>query len=421
MTGVPSGVADAPPRPRRIWLTQVGEPLPLKPVREMRTSMLARALAARGHQVTWWSSSFDHFTKSWHFPDERVVALADNLDIRLLRGCGYKRNLSPLRYVDHRIVAARFRSVAPSLPRPHLIMASIPSHDLAFQAARFATSRRIPFAIDARDQWPDVLEDALPRTARVLLRPLLSWDHKMSQYALSRATRVFSMADSVLRWAQSKGGRLGSTGDRVFYLGGERSAPPPHPRAPMLRALESQIAERPVIAFVGAFGRSWAPTIVARVAQRMRESNALFVLGGDGEFFDEVKAAGAGAPNVILPGWLDSEDISWLLSRATIGVIPCSIQAAGLPNKFFSYAAFGVPVVSSLGGDAAKLLLEEKIGLRYPVGDDASLETQLRRMLASHEERAAMSHRMQRLFDRELSQAAIYSAFARTLESIASP
>jgi hypothetical protein len=49
----------------RVWLITVGEPLPLDGPGErmLRTGILAAFLAARGHEVVWWSSSFDHVRK----------------------------------------------------------------------------------------------------------------------------------------------------------------------------------------------------------------------------------------------------------------------------------------------------------------------------------------------------------------------
>jgi hypothetical protein len=47
-----------------IWLVQTGELLPLdEGVKKMRIALLADILVERGHNVFWWASAFDHFTK----------------------------------------------------------------------------------------------------------------------------------------------------------------------------------------------------------------------------------------------------------------------------------------------------------------------------------------------------------------------
>ena len=50
----------------RAWLIQTGEPLPIDGEfpRLLRTGFLAQQLADRGHHVTWWCSTFNHWTKA---------------------------------------------------------------------------------------------------------------------------------------------------------------------------------------------------------------------------------------------------------------------------------------------------------------------------------------------------------------------
>src|SRR5688572_12390199 len=49
----------------KVWLVTAGEPLPLgkQEQRLLRAGLLARYLVAAGHEVTWWTSTFDHTSK----------------------------------------------------------------------------------------------------------------------------------------------------------------------------------------------------------------------------------------------------------------------------------------------------------------------------------------------------------------------
>ncbi|GAI08595.1 unnamed protein product, partial [marine sediment metagenome] len=49
----------------RIWLITIGEPLPSdnNNDRLYRTGILAKLLIQRGHEVVWWTSTFDHVRK----------------------------------------------------------------------------------------------------------------------------------------------------------------------------------------------------------------------------------------------------------------------------------------------------------------------------------------------------------------------
>lgn len=48
-----------------IWLLQSSEPMPVvnKEQRLLRTGMMAEKLNKRGHNVIWFSNTFDHFHK----------------------------------------------------------------------------------------------------------------------------------------------------------------------------------------------------------------------------------------------------------------------------------------------------------------------------------------------------------------------
>ena len=58
----------------RIWLLREGEPLPgdQRP-RLMRTGLLAEWLAGKGHEVTWWCSTFNHQSKTYRSDETTVM------------------------------------------------------------------------------------------------------------------------------------------------------------------------------------------------------------------------------------------------------------------------------------------------------------------------------------------------------------
>src|ERR1044071_732909 len=112
-----------------IWLLQIGEPSPFDTQsRKLRTATMIDHLLARGHQVVWWTSAFDHFQKRWIVRKETEQTLKEGLTVRFLKGIGYHKNVSVARYLDHRLVARQFRKRAPQLTPPDLILASSPSH-----------------------------------------------------------------------------------------------------------------------------------------------------------------------------------------------------------------------------------------------------------------------------------------------------
>lgn len=403
----------------RIWVLQIGEPLPVTAVREMRTALLCRELAARGHDVVWWASAFDHFTKQWLFGADTRVNVAPHLDIVALHGCGYSSNLSLRRFVDHRLVARRFRRLSRKEPRPDLIVASLPSHDLAWEGARYGMRHDVPFVVDVRDPWPDWIVDHLPPVARAVSRVILSRDFAMVRYQMSHAAAVTSMMDSLLHWGQQRGGASRRTDDdKVFYLGARRMDPPARCPSPKLAFL-NDLGDRRVFAFVGTFGRYYHPAIVADAARELQHEPVHFVLGGHGDFMDEVRQRSRGLTNVTLPGWLNDAEIAWLMSKSVAGIVPANIPTDAFPNKLFTYFAAGRPIISSLQGDLPALLERERIGLSFPPGDVAALISAIRVMLDDVPARDDMTGNAERFFARSLDAAIIYETFANHLEHVA--
>src|SRR5512136_3025134 len=102
-----------------IWLIQTGEALPLTAgVRKMRTGLLADVLLARGHTIRWWVSAFEHQRKLMQFERDQEIRFGDNLTFQVLKGTGYRKNISLSRYIDHRVVANKFGRYARNLKKP---------------------------------------------------------------------------------------------------------------------------------------------------------------------------------------------------------------------------------------------------------------------------------------------------------------
>ena len=72
-----------------VWLINPYGPLPGEGWRDYRFTYAARALAARGHEVTWWTAAFDHHTK--RFREQPSVS---GFSIALIPTPAYDRNIS---------------------------------------------------------------------------------------------------------------------------------------------------------------------------------------------------------------------------------------------------------------------------------------------------------------------------------------
>ena len=405
-----------------VWLVQIGEPLPLNDdVRKMRTGILADKLVERGHEVRWWASAFEHQRKMMIFDVDVVRSLRSGLTLQILKGCGYKRNMSLRRYLDHRIVAGKFRIQAEALPAPDVIVASMPDHHLAWEAVRYARQRHVPILVDVRDQWPDIFVDALPGgVLRALAKGLLAGDFQKLASLLSGADGILAMSNGLLEWALRKVPRPSGPWDRVFYMG-YRNAPLKSGRSTTPSSLPDEKGKKTFV-YVGTFGHSYELELLLDAAKdflREGRQDVRFVLAGTGEQGAELQRRAAELPNTYLPGWISAGEIRALLQTAWAGVIPCRSVAGALPNKVFEYFSAGIPVVSSLEGEMADAISGRSLGLNYHTGDLAGLVGAIRTLLDDEPLRDAMAENAAAFFLQQGDADVIYDDYTRHVEALA--
>lgn len=403
----------------RIWLVQIGETLPLEQsARKMRTAIVANELLRRGHEVVWWGSCFDHFRKKWVWTSDTEVVLDSGLTIVALKGAGYKKNVSPARFIDHRMIARKFSRHARKRPLPDIIIASMPPHDLAFHVVRFAHAHNIPCIVDVRDPWPDIFVEQAPSALRGAMRVLLAHEFSMTARMMYDATALFTVSKRFMSWALRYARRPQNQWDEVFYLGARSNLSYSSENNRIVQQF-SVLQTKFVVTFIGTMSTYHNPEIMLTVADTFAKEDVLFVLAGDGDAFDEISWKAQGKTNVLLPGWLTQDEIAALLSVSAVGVCTTPTQIDLFPNKAFSYLSAGLPLISAFDGDLAELIDEEKIGFNYQPGDVAAIIAAVRKLRDEPELREHMATNALRLFNERMSSEAIYSAYCDRVEALA--
>ena len=406
----------------RTWLVTIGEPLPLTPaVQRMRVGLLADALLSRGHTVTWWASTFDHFSKKQLFTDDAAIDICNGYRIRALRGCAYRKNISIQRYVDHGLIARKFRKLARREQPPDVIVASMPDYKLAFEAAQFARESRVPFIVDVRDQWPDLYLDVLPAALRPAASFALRRDFSKLQSLLGSADSVVSMVDQLLDWALQRAERSKGLNDRVFHLGAQAPSVNTETTA---RCRWSDLAGKFVVTYVGTFGHHNNPSVLIDAARLLQADSAAaedvrFVIAGDGVLRSSVVESAARLRGVSFPGWLESDDLNTLLQASSVAVLPWSSPAAAFPNKAFHYLHAGLPIAASVSGELRQLLIAHHAGDCFRPGSAGELAELLSRWISDPALVDTMSRNARRLASDRLDASRIYPAFAAHVEHIA--
>ena len=308
-----------------IWIMCVSEPLPIDPgkQRPMRAGMLAQTLRARGHEVTWWTSSFNHSAKCQRSHRSLQIVTAEGIRLWLLHGIAYARNIGVRRLVNHFQLACEFRRLARNERPPDLIFCCWPPVELGFAAVGFAERRSIPILLDVRDLWPDIFLHSIPAALHPLAKSALAPYFWATRSAFRRASGIVGISDGYLDWGLRKAGRRRNPNDGLFPLGYEQ---PDWTRASVVEGKKSLRAigvdeSRTVCWFLGSFGDTYDldPVILAaRQLEARGPSGPLFVLSGEGEGRRRYERLASGLSNVIFTGWLDADGIASMMLMARI-------------------------------------------------------------------------------------------------------
>jgi glycosyltransferase involved in cell wall biosynthesis len=417
----------------RIWLATIGEPVPVQEGtrdRLHRTGYFAHFLAAQGHDVTWWTSAFDHFRKKHWFQSDTTMQPNDRLRICSLQGCGYRSNISLARFRDHRQIARKFASFANAEQTPpQVIVAALPTIELCVEAVKYGRKRGIPVVLDMRDMWPDIFVDSVPGAARPLAKLLLWPMFRAAHRACARATAITGITDAFVDWGLRRGNRQRSEWDRAFHMGYVSAAP----SSDKIREAEAfwdgqgicSGNGRPIAAFFGTLGRQFDLDTVIAAARRLHGAGNpyQFILCGRGDRAEFYQKLAAGLPNVIFPGWVDAAAIHVLMRRSAVGLDPLPDRydfLATINNKAIEYFSAGLPVLSSpTKGVLAELLAGEHCGLSYETGNVDALVEIMARLTADPSQLQVLSENCTCAFREKFAAEKVYGQMMRYLEEIA--
>lgn len=396
--------------------------------RLLRAGLLARYLAAAGHEVTWWTSTFDHTSKRHLFQADSIVHLPDGVELRALHGPGYRRNVSLQRIRDHRAVARSFTRNAESAPPPDVILASYPTIELAGAAVEYGRANGVPCVIDIRDLWPDLFMESVPGWARIFAAPAIALLRRKARRVCRDAHAITANAPDFVEWGVRMAGRTARAQDRHFPFVYTRARFPDERLSRARKFWDEKGIRRDdnqiVACFFGAFSQQFEFASLVQAADILARDGVdfRFVLCGTGERLEELRQAARGNARVLFPGWIEQPEIFALMERAQIGLAPYRNHVGfigNLPNKPIEYLAGGLAVVSCLTGYLQKFLAGQACGFHYTEGDPASLANLIADLAVDRPRLEAARARARRVYDEQFDADHIHEAFTKYLLSIA--
>jgi len=415
----------------RVWLIKEGEPLPTDEgqPRLLRTGILAQMLAERGHEVTFWTSTFDFRTKKHRFPTDTELRPHPNIQIRLFRAPSFRKHLSLRRLVYYSVLSRKFARHARRAEQADVIHCAYPTIDLALASVRHGRRHGVPVAVDVLDLWPDIFLHRLPKRLIQIGKPYLNVLFRQSHEVFAGATSITGITSEIVDWAVAKSGRSRTHLDREFAHAYPGDVPGQAVIEQGLRFWAEQgVVPDPNSLTVCYLGQLTATvefdTVVEAFRILDRESAPIrLILAGAGDREAVFRAQAADLPNVHFGGWVGTPAAWALLGLSQIGLL-CYHSTfdyeMSIPNKPIEYMAAGLPILSSLPrGVLSRLIASEGIGATYRNGDPQALADYLRAQLGRREELAEQGARAREVFEKRFRAEVVYGQMCEHLEALA--
>lgn len=385
-----------------------------------RSYEFAKALVARGHQVTVVCGA--HAQSGLQLPrDPHHGWSRGNI-------AGVEVISLPLAYSNRDSLTQRAWSFARFAWRSVQLALTEP-YDLAFATSTPLTAALPglvakclvgkPFVFEVRDLWPE-----LPRALGVRNPFLLGGMAVLEWSAYHAADACIGLAPGIVAGIAARA----PTGQSITLIPNGSDLELFHPR---LRAPLKLPGLQPgdfVAGFTGAHGPANGLEALLDVAQELRRRGAArikLVFIGDGKAKDALRARAekAGLTNCLFYPPVPKERLGALTASLDCGLmvlqnIP-AFYAGTSPNKFFDYAAAGIPIINNYPGWLAEMIEQAGAGVVVPPANPEAFADALQALAADPSRAQAAGRAARSLAERHFARADLAAQFVHVLESAA--
>jgi colanic acid biosynthesis glycosyl transferase WcaI len=288
----------------------------------------------------------------------------------------------------------------PRMPRPHAVVAQMPSLAGAVVAARLAARHRVPFVPVVQDLMGAAAAQSGisggDRAAAVAARA--------ERYALSRAALVGVIHDSFRPRIQA----MGVDPARIRLVPNWSHVSRPSADGADTRARLGWAPDRQVVLHSGNMGLKQGLEVLVDAARLAPTVD--FVLMGDGNQRATLQERARDVPNLHFLPPAETADFPDVLAAADVLAVTqrASVLDMSVPSKLTSYFAAGRPVLASVAaeGGTADEVRRSGAGVLVPPEDAAALLAALKELAADPVEADRLGARGPVYVDEHLSAAA---------------
>ena len=354
----------------KIWLIKTGEETQHdKNSRLARTGQLFEELSKK-YDITWFNSSFNHQKKKQRFIKTTSINYKFNSKIIYLYGSQYQANISFHRYLSQILNVIEFvKELKKNSDKPDIIISSYPPVELAFIACLFAKKNNIPFIIDVRDMWPDIILTNLSFLKKIFFFPLYYLWNFMLKYTLRNSHSILSITKEFLDWTLKKGGILFDLNKHQFFHLSKpinNNITKKNINSKVLKKI-SVLPGKINIVFAGSISKRHNFKIIFNSLKEKKFNNINIIVCGAGKLFESYKTEYSEYKNIIFFHWLNDADLNYVLANCHYGLLPYYgfDFNKSYPNKIAEYLSNNLKIISCDEGIVSDLIKNNNIGFKY--------------------------------------------------------
>ena len=335
---------------------------------------IATELVSRGHHVTLLTSNFIHPYKK--FRDSELVKEV-TYNLILLDEKGYKKNFSFNRIISHIRLENNIKQYLYNLDiKPDVIYCAYPLMMNAYNVAKYAKQKTIPFILDIQDIWPDSFNVVfkLPDPIFTFLAyPFSCFANKI--YSMS--DQLIAVSDTYLNRAK-KSSLLPSNNCCTVYIGADLNSfelPSSH--------IINKDSDEVWLTYIGTLSYSYDLATVIKASTVLKHKGYLNIkikiLGeGPDEVFLKQIVEDLGAPVEFL-GFQDYRVMALYLKKSDLALNSLTKYSEGsITNKLGDYLAAGLPILNSCKNEeVVQLINQNHLGVNYEPGNPLSLSNKI--------------------------------------------
>lgn len=407
-----------------IWILVLGEPLENDQgnPRMHRAGMLSRYLVKAGHNVVFWTSNVDHFKKIVRCKESREIQIKDNYKIIELAGRLYKRNISFSRILHNFEVTKEFNRLAKYEKKPDVVLTHYPIIELSEAAINYCNVNNIPSIVDIRDFWPDIFYETLPSKLKFIGDIIFMPWHWKVRNIVNKVTAITGISEEAIKWARAKNNQNIQKVDKPFPLAYKNEVQFNYD-GDFLYKNNLNPKKDNIYCFFGNLSTRYELDTVAsasKILNAQKNSNIKLVICGSGEMLNNLNETAKTCPSLVLPGWIDKNQINTLLAISKAGILPYPSTLdfiRSFPNKVGEYLSKNLPILSSVKGEMQKLLEDWNCGITYENNCPQSLVNAINLIENNSETRIEMSANAGKCYSAMFDSDIVYKNYVNYIKS----